>query len=216
MSLADELLQIEELHNRGTLSDVEFQQAKAALLPQESKLDDSVEQTISEQIAELQQQARIVQIDRAWEMDRQRFLVHTKYGHQVPTRGSAIGTIVACSMFVVFGLVISFAPLNSRQQDWNSTGLILALPGIIGIVLGLHSLQKAKIYEAAYGFYHARRTKILNTNPISDSTRNGQIVPNIFVEPAKENLLTQFEQIQKHELSLDRNGLDEHERKVFN
>ncbi len=172
-------------------------------------------QNISEQITELQQQAKLVQIDRAWETDRQRIMIHTNYGYQIPTRGTGIGILVACAIFVLLGAVICFAPLGEKHSGMIGVGLFIVLLAIIGIGWGLHFLQLAKNYETAYRFYQARRTKVFKDTPASDSARVGQLVPNISHEPVKENLFTHFDQLQKKEPPQDSDGLDEHERKIF-
>ena len=161
MSLADELLKLEELRNRGTLNEAEFQQAKAKLLEAEAEAQPSNldEQNITEQLAELQIQAKLAQIDRAWEFERQNYLVSSKYGNQIPTRGSAIGGIVASFLIAVVGLALCIATWDTPGKKSGGIFLLLLIPAFIGIVLSGQVLQKAKAYEKAYRYYQLRRIK---------------------------------------------------------
>ena len=94
--MADELQKLEDLRRGGTLSDAEFQQAKATLLsgaaaPAEQPLG----RHLSDQLAEVRYQNELTRIDREWEIARQQYLVADRYGHRhVPTVGMGIGTAV--------------------------------------------------------------------------------------------------------------------------
>src|SRR5438045_1929994 len=98
MSLVDELQRLDELHQNGSLTDAEFAQAKANLLAKPS--DSGHHQQMAEQLQEVRYHNELARIDREWEMERQQYLITTKYGRLiVPTRGMAIGVIVVAVLF---------------------------------------------------------------------------------------------------------------------
>src|SRR4051812_36885496 len=98
MSLVDELQKLEDLRQNGSLTDAEFAQAKAMLLGKSSAPDHA--QQMSEQLQEVRYQNELARIDREWEMERQRYMITTKYGRLiVPTTGMAIGVIVVALVF---------------------------------------------------------------------------------------------------------------------
>src|SRR5262245_35284278 len=83
MGLADELQKLEELRQRGTLTEEEFVQAKQSLL---SGAGDAM----SAHLDEIKYQNELARVDREWEIEREQYLITTRYGQRVvPEPGGA-------------------------------------------------------------------------------------------------------------------------------
>jgi hypothetical protein len=168
MGLADELQKLEDLRRRGTLSDAEFAQAKAALLaggaaPGEHPLGEY----LSDQLAEIRYQNELARLDREWEIERQQYLVVDRYGRRhVPTAGMGIGSAVVGGVFGVIWTVMAVA-ITSEAPDFGPFAIaqvIFPLFGMVFIVAavgwGVHCYSRAQKYDAAFRAYRARRRQV--------------------------------------------------------
>jgi hypothetical protein len=164
MSIADELSKLEELHRNGTLNEVEFAKAKALLLngpaPQESLV-------LAQQQAEIHHQNELARIDREWEMQRQQYLITTRYGmRQLPTTGMGTGTAIIGGAFGVFWTIMAIAITGGAPNDgpFVIAKVIFPLFGILftggAIVFGINCNLKAKKYQEAYEAYQRRRQQV--------------------------------------------------------
>src|SRR4051794_35230267 len=107
MSLVDELTKLEELRRSGALTDAEFAQAKAALLAGASA-PAAADRPLQEHLAEVKRQNELAEIDRAWQIERQQYLITDRYGRgQVPTPAMGVLTAVLGGMFGLFWTVMA-------------------------------------------------------------------------------------------------------------
>jgi hypothetical protein len=168
MGLADELQKLEDLRSRGTLSDAEFGQAKAALLagradPAERPLG----QHLSDQLAAVRDQNELARIDREWEIERQQYLVADRYGRRhVPTAGMGIGSAVVGGVFGVIWTVMAVA-VTSAAPDFGPFAIVRVVFPLFGVVFvaaaigwGVYCLSRARKYDAAFRLYQARRRQV--------------------------------------------------------
>jgi hypothetical protein len=166
MGLPDELLKLEQLRQKGTLSNAEFAQAKAALLtaPYACATDDS---------AELVKEAELAKIDQEWEMERSKFLVKGNVpfygGMRNPSRIQASVNGLMVSGVGVFATFKAFELINITNQNTGGNqflvrNFILPLSCIIFTLVYVRSAvndyKKAIAYETAYKAYLERRSKV--------------------------------------------------------
>jgi hypothetical protein len=167
MGLADELQKLEDLRRRGTLTDAEFEQAKAALLaggtgPAEQSLGH-----LSNQLAEVRYQNELARIDREWEIERQQYLVADRYGRRhIPTSGKGIGSAVVGGVFGVIWTVMAFS-ITSGAPDFGPFAIAQVVFPLFGVVFilaaigwGVHCHSRAQKYDAGYRAYQARRSQV--------------------------------------------------------
>jgi hypothetical protein len=168
MSLVDELAKLEELRRRGALSESEFAQAKAALLhgaPASS--EPGLVGHLAHQVAELQYQNQLAQIDREWQIERLRFdLYPRQYGTpRVPTAGMGIATAIVGGLFGVFWTIMSIA-ITSGAPDSGAVFAAKVFYPLFGVVftggaigVGMYYYAKAQKYQEALAAYQARRAR---------------------------------------------------------
>lgn len=167
MGLADELQKLEGLRSRGTLSDAEFERAKATLLGDESKPEQPLEQHLSEQLAEVRYQNELAQIDREWEIERQQYLITNREGHpQIPTFELGRNITVLGGGFGVVWTIMAISITSGGPNDgpFVIAKIIFPLAGIIGTVStirwGRDCQSQAQKYDAAFRAYQVRRSQI--------------------------------------------------------
>src|SRR5262249_24765837 len=119
VSIADELLKLEELRRGGSLTDEEFARAKAALLAGASAPPgEPVPQHLADQLAEVRYQNELARVDREWETERQKYFVTDRYGRrQVPTSGMGIGMAIGGGIFGVLWTVMAIAITGSAPAE---------------------------------------------------------------------------------------------------
>src|SRR5215213_6387269 len=103
MSMADELRKLQDLREAGTLSDDEFAAAKATVLAG-GHPDVPADRAVEGHLEEIKRQNDdVAQLDREWAMERERYMIHGRYGYRyLPSRGmSLLGGLAVCG----FGLV---------------------------------------------------------------------------------------------------------------
>jgi hypothetical protein len=180
MSLADELAKLEELRRKGALSDAEFAAAKAKLLeapaapaaPPEPQLAGH----LAAQLEEVKFQNELAQLDREWEIEREKYMVADRYGrrHIPTTAGSAFGgflvvgfgiiwTVIAFIMAVSGSEFLSNHPMASPAEamiPWAFPcfGVLFI---IVGAVMSVNAHSKAQEYERAHAAYQRRRRELL-------------------------------------------------------
>lgn len=165
MGLADELQKLDDLRRRGTLSDAEFAQAKAALLGGgAAPAAEPIGQHLSEQLAEVRHQNELARIDREWEVERQQYLVADRYGRRhVPTTGMGLGSAVAGGVFGVFWTAMTYS-ITSGAPDFGGFAVAKVMFPLFGLVAtvgavgwGLFCYARAQKYDAAFRAYQTRR-----------------------------------------------------------
>lgn len=168
MGLADELQKLEDLRRRGTLSDTEFEQAKAVLLiGGAAPATQPFGQHLSDLLAEVRYQNELARIDREWESERQQYLVANLYGQKfVPTSGMGIGSAVVGGVFGVIWTVMavsiarsapSFGPVAIAKFVFPLFGILFV---VAAIRWGVQYHSRALKYDAAFHAYQARREQV--------------------------------------------------------
>jgi hypothetical protein len=169
VSLVDELQKLQDLHRSGALSDEEFARAKKALLegPSASPADPQLGRHLSDQLAEVHYQNELAQIDREWQMEREKYLLTDRYGRrQVPTPGMGIGVAVVGGVFGLFWTIVAIALTGSAPDvgPFSIIKIVFPLFGVLFIVaaiaFGVHCRTRAQQYEKAFAAYQARRKRI--------------------------------------------------------
>jgi hypothetical protein len=161
MSLADELQKLEDLRRSGALSNVEFAQAKAALLAGTTAAPEN--QPLAKQLAEVRLQNELAQIEREWDIERQKYLIQNRYGARiVPTSGMGIGMAVIGGIFGLFWTVMAVAITGSAPDIgpfWIAK-IIFPLFGVLFICgavgFGIYAHTRAQAYQRAFEEYQAR------------------------------------------------------------
>jgi len=168
MSLADELQKLEDLRRGGTLSDAEFQQAKAALLAGgTAAAEQPLGQHLSNQLAEFRHENELARLDREWEIERQQYLIADRYGlRHVPTAGMGIGAAVVGGVFGAIWLVMAVS-ITSGAPDFGPFAiarLVFPLFGVLFILAavgwGIYCHSRAQKYDAAFRAYRTRRNQV--------------------------------------------------------
>ncbi len=168
MSLADDLQKLEELHRNGSLNAAEFAQAKAALLTgSQAPTDGQLGQHLSEQLADVRYQNELAQLDRAWQIEQQRYLIADRYGRRlVPTPGMGIGGAVIGGVFGVFWTIMAFAITGSAPDvgPFSVAKVIFPLIGVLftgaAIGYGIYCYNRAQQYQRAFQAYQTRREAV--------------------------------------------------------
>lgn len=157
MSISDEIERLDELHRKGVLSRDEFEQAKRKVI------EGSTSATESEQLQEIKFQNEIAQLDREWELEREKYMVTGKHGHRhIPSRSlSLLGGIFVVG-FGIFWMVMASSITGPFQ---GGIAAIFPLFGVLFILAGLgmsiYSFFKAGDYEEAEDRYQRRRRELL-------------------------------------------------------
>src|SRR5262245_35455106 len=140
MSIADELLKLNRLHQEGMLTDEEFEKAKAAVLVA------PLATPATEHLEEIRNQNEVAQLDREWQNERERYMIAGRYGARyVPNRAtSLIGGIVIAG----FGTLWTVMAMSMGAPGlFPLFGVIFVLAGI---GMSVYSFIKAGEYEEAY------------------------------------------------------------------
>ncbi len=168
MSLVDEIQKLEDLHRRGALTDEEFTRAKAALLAgPAAPAGEPLGQHLSDQLAEVRYQNDLAQIDREWQIERQKYLLSDRYGRwQVPTAGMGIGIAIGGGLFGAFWTVMAIAITGSAPDfaPFAVAKIVFPLFGLLfigaAIGFGIYCYRRAQQYESAFAAYQARRRAV--------------------------------------------------------
>jgi Short C-terminal domain len=171
MNISDEIRKLQELHDRGALTDDEFSQAKAAVLAGASRPADSGEgrEIANSQLEILRIQNQIAQLDREWEIESQGFMMRGRYGQQY--RPSKWGGLIVGLVAVVGGGIWTVTAFSMSSGMERAPGAFSLFPyfGFVfiafGVGIGVYTFVQANRYEEAYAKYQARRTALLHQNP---------------------------------------------------
>ncbi len=95
-------------------------------------------------------------IDRAWHVERERYLVSSEFGRQqIPDkrRGLLAGAVLIGLAVVLFFLFRTLTPTRATEVGPFVSGFVL----LFGVGLGWFQYSKAVDYERAFDAYQARR-----------------------------------------------------------
>jgi len=162
MSIADELLKLDELRRSGALTDQEFEIAKKKALEASSEFVNN-----TDHLKEIKSQNEIAQLDRKWEIDREKYMGYGKRGRRfIPNKTSSL----ISGIFVVgFGAVwITMAISITR-------GIVMPLFGVLFVIFGVatsfsHCIKAGK-YQEALEEYEQRRSELLGNDDLSNHRR---------------------------------------------
>ena len=188
MSLADELAKLEELRRGGALSEAEFAAAKKKLLgePAAASAEPALGEHLAAQLEEVKFQNELAQLDREWELEREKYMVTGRYGQRhIPTTSeSAIGGTLVVGFGVIWTLgavvmaVAVFGFFNFASDHFSdhpaagpASAAFSIFPclfpcfGVLfiaaGIVMSKRAYAKAQQYERAHEAYQRRRRELL-------------------------------------------------------
>lgn len=165
MSIADDLQKIEEMYAHGTLTREEFEQAKAKVLAESAAAPAPQDSQTARQIAQLQQQNAVAQLDREWETERVQYMLRGGYGSRsVPTESGSIGSGIFCVGMGIVWLILGYS-LTSSLRSSHFPSAIFPIFGVFfvvfGIVSGINSYAKAGQYREAEQRYQEKRARFL-------------------------------------------------------
>src|SRR5579883_2910582 len=128
MSIADELMKLEDLRRSGALSDAEFARAKEAVLAGRSGVAD-------DPAGALRGEAELARIDREWALERENYLVSGRYGwgRHVPTTWEGVLTAVVGGGFGLFWTVTA-AGITSAAPDEGPFAVAKVFFPLFGVV----------------------------------------------------------------------------------
>jgi hypothetical protein len=109
-----------------------------------------------QKLAELERQNRLAQIDREWEVERERYLATTKDGRK--QEPSEIGAVIAGIIAVCFGIFWTSSLLPFAPVFFRLFGVIFI---VAGIGIAVYGYQEAKDYRAAQRRYQRRKSEAL-------------------------------------------------------
>ena len=167
MSIAEELRQIEEMYAHGTLTHDEFEQAKAKVLTAGESPTPAADSQTARQIAALQRQNAVAQLDREWEMEKEQYMVTGRYGSRsLPSEGGSLLGGLIIGGFGVFWTIFAFS-ITSGASAAGAPGIASVFPffGILFVVVGIgssiNSYSKAGQYREAEQRYQEKRAQML-------------------------------------------------------
>jgi hypothetical protein len=169
MGLADELERLEDLHHRGALNDVEFEQAKLHVISESTRLD-GVQSNPSQDLnlKDVHRQNELARIDREWQLAREAFYVAGRHGHRyLPSIAGGYTAALIAGVFGIFWTVMAIS-ITSMAPDIGPFAMVkIAFPlfGVIftagGVLAGVNMIAKANRYQEAEAEYQKRRSSYL-------------------------------------------------------
>jgi hypothetical protein len=152
MSIADELSKLEHMKQSNFLNELEFSQAKTALLANDKHLES------------LRIKTALNQLDMEWQYAQENYKVTGRYGVRfIPTKLSAI---IYGLLPTIGGILLVYVGLSPTSNlDPNSP--MRSFAPVAGIALSLFSLWNARThyltaqaYEKARAAYNSERARI--------------------------------------------------------
>lgn len=169
MSIADEFRKLQELHRSGALTDDEFAQAKARVLAGQQA--DANAEVVREQLAQMQRQQALDRLDRDWELERERYMVTSRYGNRYPP--SKAGSIIMGVAAIGFGAIWMFMAAGVGGGI-GGVGGFFPLFGVVFVLFGLavtaYSFIRASQYDQAYRRYRHRRAMLQSGSDDTDQS----------------------------------------------
>lgn len=160
MALSDELQKLEELRRNGTITDDEFEMAKRKVLeaPQDGVRYDQFEL--------IKAQNEVAQLDRAWELERGKYMVPGRYGQRyIPDKAtSVLGGILVVGFGIFWTIMASSMSSFSGMGGFSMFPLFGVLFILFGAGMSISAFVKAGQYRNAQQRYLRRRREILNRN----------------------------------------------------
>lgn len=136
-----------------------------------------------EQLAQIERQNRLEQIDREWEREREKYMINHENGRksEPSEAGAVLGGVIAAG----FGTFWTIAAFSMNAGPMPFFGILFIC---VGIGIAIYGYSQAQSYRAAQRRYQARRADAL-AEPGSMAERYGTM-PTI---PTPEEYLKQLE-----------------------
>jgi hypothetical protein len=110
-----------------------------------------------------EQQNDVAQIDREWEMERERYLIRSRSGQRyAPSTGAAVLMGVVSVGFGAFWVFITISIAGSAGGLFSLFGLFF-IAAAVG--LSIYQFSKAQRYRTAYREYQRRRAAAQDRQP---------------------------------------------------
>ena len=157
MSIADELEKLDELRRRGVLSSEEFEVGKRKILNGDGNAGSF------RQFDEFKAHNDVAELDREWELEREKYQVRGKYGQRyTPSKaGSVVGGMVI-GAFGIFWTIMA-ATITSGMPGVGSVFPLFGILFIVGgIAMSIRGFVKAGQYDEAQEQYRRRRSELQN------------------------------------------------------
>ena len=157
MSLPDEFERLRTLHDSGTLTDAEFADAKTKVLAENQPSAAVANSSIQRDLRRLQIQNEILSLDQNWSVERENYLLRTRYGSRiVPTTANALIQAIVLVVVGMFFFATGF-PSGTQTSNLSPIGFVFFL---LGIGIGIYGTLKAKAYDEAYDQYQQKRLNL--------------------------------------------------------
>jgi uncharacterized membrane protein len=134
---------------------------EAAPLPaRQSDAHDPAWREMSGRLEQLEYQNELARIDREWDMEREQYMITSRYGRRyVPSAAAAVVMGVVIVGFGVFWTAMAFG----MASNFGGDGFAMFFPLfwvvfiVAGIGVSIYQFTKAQRYQAAYNDYQRRR-----------------------------------------------------------
>jgi hypothetical protein len=156
MSLTEELEKLHDLYTRGALSADEFSRAKSALLTQPQQTITRPDALVTH-LDEVQFQNELARIDREWEMERENYVIQSRYGRSHVPTGSDVTGAVFGAVFGIIWTIVAFT-VTSYAPDVGPFPLVKICFPLFGVVIVIFALvHAARSYSRMQDYEEARR-----------------------------------------------------------
>lgn len=164
MSLVEEIEKLRNLHQGGALTNDEFERAKRVLLESgEAPALQRNDAATGALLHEVKKQNALDRIDTDWNLEREQYLITSRYGPgRIPQLGDALGAVFG-GLFGIVWTIMAFTMTNMAPDVGPFAIAKVIFPGfgvVITIVSFIHAArcsQKAANYSAAFERYKMRR-----------------------------------------------------------
>jgi uncharacterized protein YqgQ len=162
VSISERLQELDELYRNGTLLREEYEAARRRVLEEPGAFAGA------QQLEEIRIQNEIAQLDREWLLERENYMLPTRYGHRrVPGKtGSVLGGIVAVGFGILWtGMASSMAAIGGGP--FNFFPFVGVLFILFGAGMSVVGFMKSVQHDEAQRRYQRRRAEIQNRARVS-------------------------------------------------
>lgn len=126
----------------------------------------SNQKQMMEQLAQIERQNRLEQIDREWERERENYMITNKHGRKSePSEASAVLGAMIAMAFGIFWMIFTFSLMKDHPSPgglWSFFPLFGLIPIAGGVGMAIYVYSKAKAYREAQRQYQLRRAVALD------------------------------------------------------
>jgi hypothetical protein len=119
-----------------------------------------MDESLKQELAELKLQAALIDLDGAWDQEREKFLVWSVDGSTEPSLDRAILILVSSGLFIL-GIFAIYLLMPMGVVPFWFPLCVAFLGGGLGIWDGLDETHQAKVYQNAFETYSLRRADLL-------------------------------------------------------